>query len=107
MRGQIQRERAVNEYTQAQGTRDSTLGAQDELAKYLRQAYKRETKVPNDQVRTYPRSDATKVIDVGQTKDQVTAILGKPVSIRSSENRRSFSIWAPGGFMFIRSPRLR
>jgi hypothetical protein len=31
-----QRERAVNEYTQAQRTRDNSQGAQDEVAKYLR-----------------------------------------------------------------------
>jgi aminopeptidase N len=35
-----QRERAVNEYTQAQRTRDNTQGAQDSVAKYLRQPYK-------------------------------------------------------------------
>ena len=35
-----QRERAVNEYTQAQRTRDNTQGAQDEVAKYLHQPYK-------------------------------------------------------------------
>ena len=35
-----QRERAVNEYTQAQRTRDNTQGAQDEVSKYLRQPYK-------------------------------------------------------------------
>ena len=35
-----QRERAVNEYTQAQRTRDNTQGAQDEVAKYLRTPYK-------------------------------------------------------------------
>jgi aminopeptidase N len=34
-----QRERAVNEYTQAQRTRDNTQGAQDEVGKYLRQPY--------------------------------------------------------------------
>lgn len=39
-----QRERAVNEYTQAQRTRDNTQGAQDEVAKYLRQPYKTESK---------------------------------------------------------------
>ena len=33
-----QRERAVNEYTQAQRTRDNTQGAQDEVAKYLHPA---------------------------------------------------------------------
>ncbi|HVW85132.1 MAG TPA: M1 family aminopeptidase [Bryobacteraceae bacterium] len=35
-----QRERAVNEYTQAQRTRDNTQGAQDEVAKYLHTPYK-------------------------------------------------------------------
>ncbi|MDP9171915.1 MAG: peptidase M1 [Acidobacteriota bacterium] len=35
-----QRERAVNEYTQAQRTRDNTQGAQDEVSKYLHQPYK-------------------------------------------------------------------
>jgi aminopeptidase N len=35
-----QRERAVNEYTQAQRTRDNTQGAQDEVAKYLKTPYK-------------------------------------------------------------------
>jgi len=35
-----QRERAVNEYTQAQRTRDNTQGAQDAVSKYLRQPYK-------------------------------------------------------------------
>jgi aminopeptidase N len=35
-----QRERAVNEYTQAQRTRDNTQGAQDEVAKCLRTPYK-------------------------------------------------------------------
>ena len=39
-----QRERAVNEYTQAQRTRDNTQGAQDEVAKYLRQPYKAPSK---------------------------------------------------------------
>ncbi len=39
-----QRERAVNEYTQAQRTRDNTQGAQDEVAKYLRQPYRTDTK---------------------------------------------------------------
>jgi hypothetical protein len=39
-----QRERAVNEYTQAQRTRDNTQGAQDEVAKYLRTPYKSATK---------------------------------------------------------------
>jgi aminopeptidase N len=35
-----QRERAVNEYTQAQRTRDNTQGAQDTVGKYLHQPYK-------------------------------------------------------------------
>ena len=39
-----QRERAVNEYTQAQRTRDNTQGAQDEVAKYLREPYKAASK---------------------------------------------------------------
>jgi hypothetical protein len=39
-----QRDRAVNEYTQAQRTRDNTQGAQDEVAKYLRQPFKAESK---------------------------------------------------------------
>jgi hypothetical protein len=39
-----QRDRAVNEYTQAQRTRDNTQGAQDEVAKYLRTPYKSATK---------------------------------------------------------------
>ena len=39
-----QRERAVNEYTQAQRTRDNTQGAQDEVAKYIRQPYRTDTK---------------------------------------------------------------
>jgi aminopeptidase N len=39
-----QRERAVNEYTQAQRTRDNTQGAQDEVAKYLRTPYKTQSK---------------------------------------------------------------
>ncbi len=39
-----QRERAVNEYTQAQRTRDNTQGAQDEVAKYLHTPYKNATK---------------------------------------------------------------
>lgn len=39
-----QRERAVNEYTQAQRTRDNTQGAQDEVAKYLRTPYKNATR---------------------------------------------------------------
>jgi len=34
-----QRDRAVNEYTQAQRTRDNTQGAQEEAAKYLRTPY--------------------------------------------------------------------
>jgi hypothetical protein len=34
------RERAVNEYTQAQRTRDNTQGAQEEAGKYLHQPYK-------------------------------------------------------------------
>ena len=36
-----QRDRAVNEYTQAQRTRDNTQGAQDEVQKYLRTPYDR------------------------------------------------------------------
>src|ERR1017187_4404416 len=39
-----QRERAVNEYTQAQRTRDNTQGAQDEVAKDLRTPYKTASK---------------------------------------------------------------
>jgi hypothetical protein len=39
-----QRERAVNEYTQAQRTRDNTQGAQDEVAKYLHTPYKTASK---------------------------------------------------------------
>ena len=39
-----QRERAVNEYTQAQRTRDNTQGAQDEVAKYIRTPYKTASK---------------------------------------------------------------
>jgi hypothetical protein len=35
-----QRERAVNEYTQAQRTRDNTQGAQDSVSKYLKTPYK-------------------------------------------------------------------
>jgi hypothetical protein len=38
-----QRERAVNEYTQAQRTRDNTQGAQDEVAKYIRTPFKVES----------------------------------------------------------------
>lgn len=36
-----QRDRAVNEYTLAQRTRDNTQGAQDEVARYLKQPYER------------------------------------------------------------------
>jgi aminopeptidase N len=39
-----QRERAVNEYTQAQRTRDNTDGAQDQVAKYLREPFKTQSK---------------------------------------------------------------
>jgi hypothetical protein len=39
-----QRERAVNEYTQAQRTRDNTQGAQDEVSKFLRTPYKEASK---------------------------------------------------------------
>ena len=39
-----QRDRAVNEYTQAQRTRDNTQGAQDEVAKYLHTPYKNASK---------------------------------------------------------------
>jgi len=39
-----QRERAVNEYTQAQRTRDNTQGAQDEVAKYLHTPFHVESK---------------------------------------------------------------
>lgn len=39
-----QRERAVNEYTQAQRTRDNTQGAQDQVAKYLKEPYKTQSK---------------------------------------------------------------
>jgi aminopeptidase N len=38
-----QRERAVNEYTQAQRTRDNTQGAQDAVAKYLHQPYQQKS----------------------------------------------------------------
>ena len=37
-----QRDRAVNEYTQAQRTRDNTQGAQEEAGKYLKQPYERQ-----------------------------------------------------------------
>ncbi len=37
-----QRERAVNEYTQAARTKDNTQGAQEEAQKYLQQPYRRE-----------------------------------------------------------------
>jgi tetratricopeptide (TPR) repeat protein len=36
-----QRDRAVNEYQQAQRTRDNTQGAQDEVQKYLQKPYER------------------------------------------------------------------
>jgi len=36
-----QRDRAVNEYQQAQRTRDNTQGAQDEIQKLLRTPYER------------------------------------------------------------------
>jgi tetratricopeptide (TPR) repeat protein len=36
-----QRERAVNEYQQAQRTKDNTQGAQEEAAKYLKTPYER------------------------------------------------------------------
>jgi hypothetical protein len=39
-----QRERAVNEYTQAQRTRDNTDGAQDQVSKYLREPFKIQSK---------------------------------------------------------------
>jgi tetratricopeptide (TPR) repeat protein len=39
-----QRERAVNEYTQAQRTRDNTDGAQDLVAKLLREPFKIQSK---------------------------------------------------------------
>jgi len=38
-----QRDRAVNEYTQAQRTRDNTQGAQDEVSKYLQHPYSDKT----------------------------------------------------------------
>ena len=38
-----QRDRAVNEYTQAQRTRDNTQGAQDEVSKYLKEPYSEKT----------------------------------------------------------------
>ena len=41
-----QRERAVNEYTQAQRTRDNTQGAQDEVAKYLKTPYQQKSETP-------------------------------------------------------------
>ncbi len=39
-----QRDRAVNEYTQAQRTRDNTQGAQDEIEKYLHTPYSEKSK---------------------------------------------------------------
>jgi len=39
-----QRERAVNEYTQAQRTRDNTQGAQDQVAKLLKEPYRNQSK---------------------------------------------------------------
>lgn len=39
-----QRERAVNEYTQGQRTRDNTQGAQDVISQLLKQPYKTQTK---------------------------------------------------------------
>lgn len=39
-----QRERAVNEYTQAVRTKDNTQGAQEEAAKYLKSPYQRQEK---------------------------------------------------------------
>jgi aminopeptidase N len=41
-----QRERAVNEYTQAQRTRDNTQGAQDEVAKLLKTPYQQKSDTP-------------------------------------------------------------
>ena len=37
-----QRDRAVNEYTQAQRTRDNTQGAQEAVGKYLHQPYQQQ-----------------------------------------------------------------
>ena len=42
-----QRERAMNEYQLAQRTRDNTQGAQDEVAKYLKQPYERQKRSDN------------------------------------------------------------
>jgi hypothetical protein len=39
-----QRERAVNEYTLAQRTRDNTQNAQDEIEKYLHTPYSEKSK---------------------------------------------------------------
>ncbi len=41
-----QRERAVNEYTQAQRTRDNFQGAQDEASKYLHTPFQPDSKDP-------------------------------------------------------------
>lgn len=39
-----QRERAINEYTQAIRTKDNTQGAQEEAAKYMKEPYQRESR---------------------------------------------------------------
>jgi tetratricopeptide (TPR) repeat protein len=42
-----QRERAVNEYTLAQRTKDNTQSAQDEVARYIKTPYERQRRVDN------------------------------------------------------------
>jgi aminopeptidase N len=42
-----QRERAVNEYTLAQRTKDNTQSAQDEVAKYIKTPYERQRRADN------------------------------------------------------------
>ena len=42
-----QRERAVNEYTLAQRTKDNTQAAQDEVAKYIKTPYERQRRADN------------------------------------------------------------
>jgi hypothetical protein len=73
-----QRERAVNEYSLAQHTRDDTAGAQSEAGRYLKQAYNGDTSAP-------PGS-ATAAVAPPPEAPSASASDTKPVLKRRSDN---------------------
>ena len=73
-----QRERAVNEYSLAQHTRDDTAGAQAEAGRYLKQAYNGDTSAP--------AGTATAAVAPPPEAPGASATDTKPVLKRRSDN---------------------